>query len=176
MRMIHGAVIRGICAIALGLVMVLRPEAAITYLVIMIGVLFILPGLYAILNYFARPKDESGSRSIFPIEAAGSVLLGVWLVVMPEFFVNIFMYVLGILLIIAGGEQIFSLISARKWSQVPFGFYLMPTLILLTGVMILVYPFGAAASTFVLFGVAILFYGVFELINWYKFKRMIEKL
>ena len=62
----------------------------------------------------------------------------------------------------------------RKWSNVPLGFYLMPALILITGVMILAYPFGAAANTFVIFGVASIFYGACELINWYKFRKRIE--
>ena len=172
MKAIQGQVIRGVCAIALGLVMVLRPELAITYLVVTIGVLFILPGLYAIFTYFIRPKGEEVKRSIFPIEAAGSVLLGLWLVISPEFFVNILMYVLGALLVIAGAQQISSLIAARKWSSVPLGFYLMPVLILVVGIMILVHPFGAAENTFIIFGIAILFYGVCELVNWFKFKKV----
>lgn len=91
--------------------------------------------------------------------------------IMPEFFVNILMYILGALLVIAGIQQIAMLVSARKWSTVPFGFYIMPALILLTGIMIIAYPFGAAANTFVIFGVASIFYGVIELINWYKFRQ-----
>ena len=134
----------------------------------------ILPGLFAILSYFTRPKNENGEKPMFPIEAAGSVLFGAWLVIMPEFFVNILMYLLGALLVIAGVQQLVSLISARKWSNVPLGFYLMPALILITGVMILAYPFGAAANTFVIFGVASIFYGACELINWYKFRKRIE--
>ena len=142
MRSINGAVLRSAFAMVLGFVLVLWPEVAITYLVITIGILFILPGLFAILSYFTRPKNENGEKPMFPIEATGSVLFGAWLVIMPEFFVNILMYVLGALLVIAGVQQLVSLISARKWSNVPFGFYLMPTLILITGVMILAYPFG----------------------------------
>ena len=159
MRSINGAVLRSAFAMVLGFVLVLWPEAAITYLVITIGILFILPGLFAILSYFTRPKNENGEKPMFPIEAAGSVLFGAWLVIMPEFFVNILMYVLGALLVIA---------------DVPLGFYLMPALILITGVMILAYPFGAAANTFVIFGVASIFYGACELINWYKFRKRIE--
>ena len=130
MRSINGAVLRSAFAMVLGFVLVLWPEAAITYLVITIGILFILPGLFAILSYFTRPKNENGEKPMFPIEAAGSVLFGAWLVIMPEFFVNILMYLLGALLVIAGVQQLVSLISARKWSNVPLGFYLMPALIL----------------------------------------------
>jgi len=52
MRSINGAVLRSAFAMVLGFVLVLWPEAAITYLVITIGILFILPGLFAILSYF----------------------------------------------------------------------------------------------------------------------------
>ena len=167
------SVVRSVFAIILGLVLILWPEATITYLVMTIGVLFILPGAISTINYFSRPKDEFGKRPLFPIEAAGSILLGIWLVVMPAFFVNILMYVLGAILVVAGLHQLVSLITVRKWASVPFGFYLMPTLTLIVGIMILAYPFGAAANTFVIFGVASLFYGCCELINWYKFQKQI---
>ena len=72
-------------------------------------------------------------------------------------------------------QQLISLIRVRKWSHVPFGFYLMPTLLLLTGAMILAYPFDAVANTFVIFGLASLFYGACELINAYKFKKGLEE-
>ena len=108
---------------------------------------------------------------MFPIDGAGSILFGAWLVIMPQFFVSILMYILGALLVLGGVQQIISLVSARKWSVVPFAFYIVPVLILITGIMILAYPFGAAANTFVIFGVASLIYGISELINWYKFRR-----
>ena len=58
MRSINGAVLRSAFAMVLGFVLVLWPEAAITYLVITIGILFILPGLFAILSYFTRPVGD----------------------------------------------------------------------------------------------------------------------
>lgn len=167
------SVIRSVFAIVLGLILILWPEATITYLVMTIGILFILPGIVATVSYFSRPKDEFGKRPIFPIEAAGSILLGVWLVSMPGFFVNILMYVLGAILVVAGLHQLISLISVRKWASVPFGFYLMPSLTFIAGIMILAYPFGAAANTFVIFGIASLYYGACELVNWYKFQKKI---
>lgn len=171
MKSLNGSVLRCIFAIVLGFVLVLWPEAAVTYLVIMIGICFIVPGLFSLLNYFTREKVEGEPSPMFPIDGAGSILFGAWLVVMPQFFVSILMYILGALLILGGSQQLISLISARKWSVVPYGFYIIPSLILTTGIMILTYPFGAAANTFVIFGVACLIYGISELINRYKFGR-----
>ena len=170
-KKINNSVLRSAFAMILGFVLVLWPEAAVTYLVITIGICFIIPGIFSLLNYFTREKVEGEPSPMFPIDGAGSILFGAWLVIMPEFFVNILMYILGALLVIAGVQQIAMLVSARKWSMVPFGFYVMPALILLTGIMIIAYPFGAAANTFVIFGVASIFYGIIELINWYKFRQ-----
>ena len=164
MKSLNGSVLRCIFAIVLGLVLVLWPEAAVTYLVITIGICFIIPGLFSLLNYFTREKVEGEPSPMFPIDGAGSILFGAWLVIMPQFFVSILMYVLGALLVLAGAQQLISLVSARKWSTVSYVFYIIPSLILITGIMIL-------ANTFVIFGVACLIYGISELINWYKFSK-----
>lgn len=176
MNSLNSSVLRCVFAIVLGFILIVWPEAAVTYLVILIGICFIIPGIFSLLSYFTRPKTEGEATPMFPIEGAGSIIFGVWLVVMPHFFVNILMYLLGALLIIAGVQQIMSLVSARKWSLVPFGFYVVPVLILIVGVAILAYPFSAAANTFVIFGIGCLFYGVSELINWYRFRRKREQL
>ena len=122
MKSLNGSVLRCIFAIVLGLVLVLWPEAAVTYLVITIGICFIIPGLFSLLNYFTREKVEGEPSPMFPIDGAGSILFGAWLVIMPQFFVSILMYVLGALLVLAGAQQLISLVSARKWSTVSYDF------------------------------------------------------
>ena len=114
-------------------------------LVITVGVLFLLPGLYGIFAYFAsRSREEDGSGRAFPIVALGSALLGIWLIVMPAFFVGILMYVLGALLVLGGIGQLMNFISIRKLTgSVPAIFYVIPVLLLLAGILILVNPFEA---------------------------------
>lgn len=171
MKKINDTVLRSTFAIVLGLVLILWPEAAINYLVIIIGVLFLIPGILSLINYFsAQGKDAPNTRS-FPIEGAGSILFGLWLIIMPTFFVNILMYILGALLILAGILQIQSLIKARKWTTVSLGYYIVPALILIAGIVVLGNPFGVIANTFIFLGAVSLLYGISELFNWYKFKR-----
>ena len=86
MKRINNSVLRSAFAMILGFVLVLWPEAAITYLVIAIGICFIIPGIFSLLNYFTREKVEGEPSPMFPIDGAGSILFGAWLVVMPEFF------------------------------------------------------------------------------------------
>lgn len=176
MNSLNSSVLRCVFAIVLGFVLIVWPAAAVTYLVILIGICFIVPGIFSLLSYFTRPKIEGEPAPMFPIEGAGSIIFGVWLVVMPHFFVSILMYLLGALLIIGGIQQIMSLTAARKRIPVPYGFYVVPVLLLIVGITILAYPFSAAANTFVIFGIGCLVYGISELVNWYRFRRKKESL
>ncbi len=171
MRRTNIGILRGVLAIILGVVLVMWPEAAIIYMIMVIGACFLLPGIYSIVGYFLRNKENEVTSPMFPLDGLGSLLLGAWLLIMPHFFVNILMYLLGAFLVLAGIQQIATLIRARKWSIVPYGFYVLPSLILLVGILILVYPMDVMANTLTVFGVATLFYGVNELINWYKFRK-----
>ncbi len=171
MSRFNNSILRSILGIVLGLLLIIWPEVAITYLVIMIGIFFIIPGLYALITYLFRDKAADTYSGMFPVISIGSILLGIWLVVMPDFFVGTFMYLLGILLIIAGIQQTYYLIKARKWSHVSYLFFILPAIIFIIGIMILVYPFGAAKNTFIIFGVASLLYGINEMINWIKFRK-----
>lgn len=171
MKRVDATLLRSVFAIVLGLVLILWPGDAINYLVIVIGVLFIVPGVVSLIGYFRSKSKDVGLAPNFPIEAAGSVLFGLWLVSMPAFFVNILMYVLGVLLILAGIQQIVSLTSARKWTSVPVAFYIFPVLILICGVVILARPFAVATSAFMFLGIVSLVYGAGELFGWYRFGR-----
>ena len=86
MKSLNGSVLRCIFAIVLGIfVKLVWPEAAVTYLVITIGICFIIPGLFSLLNYFTREKVEGEPSPMFPIDGAGSILFGAWLVICAIF-------------------------------------------------------------------------------------------
>ena len=68
------------------------------------------------------------------------------------------------------------LIAARHWSQVPLGYFIVPSLILLAGIYALVNPNGTRNTAFIIIGVTFIVYAVFELVNWYKFARIRPKI
>lgn len=164
------SLIRMLCALVIGLVLVLWPDAAVSYIVITMGVLFLIPGLIALLSYFGIKPREGTSRR-FPIEGVGSVLFGLWLVIMPDFFADVLMFLLGFILVLGGVQQIASLSMARRWMRVPGSFYMIPILILLAGVVALFNPTDARNTAFMIIGVSSLVYAVSELVNWFKFSR-----
>lgn len=168
MKGISYSFLRAICALVIGLVLVMFPDQAGDYFVITIGVIFLVPSLVSIIGYFAHNAEMRGR---FPIEGVGSLLFGLWLIIMPAFFADLLTFVLGFILVMGGVQQIASLSAARRWMPVPGGFYVVPALILIAGLVALFNPTGVRATAFIIIGVSSLVYAASELLNWFKFTR-----
>ena len=166
------SVIKGICAVIMGILLVTWPETAILYLVIAIGAMFLVPGAVAVLNYIFKGREQG---AMFPIVSVGSLLFGLWLMISPAFFVGILMYVLGAVLVFAGISQVMQLVNARGWTQVSFGYYVMPVLILIAGLVVLLNPFAAATVPFIILGVSSIVYGITDIVNGIRFRRKEDK-
>ena len=177
MRNFNYYALSSICALIIGILLVVWPGEAVRYLVITIGVLFLLPGLIGVFGYFATAKrrEEAGIKSVFPVAAVGSALLGFWLMIMPDFFITTLMYVLGVLLVLAGLSQLFNFISVRSITRVPFLMYVIPVLVLLAGVVVLANPFQAATLPFTILGVSAIVYSLTDLIRLIRFKKKVMK-
>lgn len=168
MKGISNSFLRTICALVIGLILVMFPNEAGDYLVITVGVVFLIPSLLSIIGYFAMNAEE---RLRWPIEGIGSLLFGLWLVIMPGFFADLLTFVLGFILVLGGIQQISSLSVARRWMSVHAGFYIIPVLILLAGLVAVVNPTGVRSTAFIVIGITSLVYAVSELVNWFTFTR-----
>lgn len=159
---------RAIGALVIGLILVMFPDQAGDYLVITVGAVFLVPSLISIIGYFAQSGENSRR---FPVEGVGSLLFGLWLIIMPGFFADLLTFVLGFILVMGGVQQISSLSAARRWMPVPFGFYVLPSLILIAGLVALFNPTGVRSTAFIIIGVSSMVYAASELLNWFKFTR-----
>ena len=165
------SIIRCICALVIGVLLVAWPEAAILYLVNYNRCVVSSTGTL----FFIRVFDSwQAGCSRFPIAGLGSLLFGLWLMIMPAFFVGILMYVLGAVLVLAGISQIVNLSAARSWTVVPGGFFVIPVLVLIAGIVVLFNPFTAAAVPFIILGVSSIVYGLSDLINIIRFRQKKE--
>ena len=161
--------LRIVLALSLGALLIACPATAALSMVIIIGGLFLIPGLISIIAYLFRDKETSSRR--FPVESIGSCLLGLSLLIVPDFFIGFLMYVLAGVLIFAGFLQIRDLFSVRKIVEIAPFFYIIPVLILLMGVVILLNPFKVIETTFLVTGIVCVVYSVSEAVNYLKFLR-----
>lgn len=165
-----GAISRAILAIILGLVLVIWPGVALRYIIMFIGVIFLITGLIAFI--VSNKNREDHRKSFVPFSGIGSMAFGLLLLCLPSAFVAIFMFVLGFILVIAAIGQFVTLGAARQLGHVPVVSYLFPVLILVAGILVIFDPFKSVESVFILFGITAIFYGVTDLLNQYSINRM----
>ena len=150
------------------MILVLFPDQAGDYFVITLGVVFLIPSLIGVIGYFAQGMSM---HHRFPVEGVGSLLFGLWLVVMPGFFADLLTYVLGFILLMGGVQQLATLSAARRWARVSAGFYVVPVLILIAGLVSIFNPTGVRSTVFIIIGATSLVYAISELVNWFAFTR-----
>ena len=75
MKVMNYSIVRCICAILVGVLLVAWSDAAAIYLVIAVGAMFLIPGLYAIINYLWKGRTQNMP---FPLVSIGSGILGLW--------------------------------------------------------------------------------------------------
>ena len=192
MKIFHSSLFRALCAIVVGILILKFPQEGVTWLTMAVGELFLISGIVALVAYwFARRRQSeyvitdrqgrvvSGGQPTFPIVGAGSILLGLVLVIAPNRFVDGLMYVLGGIMILGGIQQIINLLAIRRLGSVPFYFWVCPVLIILTGLFVILKPMETAELPLIILGWCCLVYGVTEIINslliW-RIRRIADKM
>lgn len=192
MKIMQSGVVRALCAIIVGGLLIKYREQTVTWMTIAIGVLFFLSGALSVASYFGarRHKDEpqvfdqngrqlSGFQPVFPLVGLGSILLGLALAVMPDVFVTWLMYILSAILILGAIGQYVALSSVSRVARVGWMFWVMPSLLLLVGVIAVVFPSWIASAPLLVIGWGMVVYGVVEIVNAvkiYQLRRQLERL
>lgn len=189
MKILQSSVFRAICAIAVGAMLIKNPDSTVKCITIAIGILFLVSGVISCVAYFnarlhstenevydADGKLLVGGRPMFPIVGLGSVILGFVLALMPGAFVTSLMYVLGGIILLGALNQFMVLIQARKFATLPLWFWVCPTLVLLTGLFVMIKPMESASLPLLIIGWCLLFYGVTECINAFKIHQYRKKM
>ena len=185
MKIFQSSIFRAVCAIVIGVLLVKFPQDGVTWLTMAIGALFLLSGIIALIAYWQAKRHAGeytitdqqgrvvrGGQPTFPIVGAGSVILGLVLTLSPNAFVNGLMYMLAAVLILGGVTQLMALVAARRLGSIPFGYWVMPSVILLMGLFIVLKPFESAETSLQVLGWCSMVYGVIELVNVLKIYRV----
>lgn len=189
MRIFQSSVFRALCAIIIGALLIKFPDNTVQGITVAIGVLFLLSGVISCVTYFwtkrhvsdykiydAEGRLVAGEQPNFPIVGLGSTIFGLILSLSPTTFVSVLMYIIGAILILGAVNQFMNLVSARRYGRIGLWYWVMPSLILLTGLYVMVKPMGPLSAAMLILGWCTLLYGVTELINALKFYQDKKKL
>ena len=178
MKILQSSVFRAISALAIGILLIKYPDNTVTWITVAIGCLFLISGIISLVVYYHATRQVSeykitdtegnvvaGEKPTFPVVGVGSVILGLLLALTPTVFVTGLMYVIGFILILGAVNQYMNLLNARHYGHVGFGYWIFPSLILLTGLYVIIKPMAPASMAMLVLGWCSLLYGVTELIN-----------
>ena len=180
MKPFRSSIFRAVCAIAIGALLVKYREQTVTWITVVVGVIFLVSGIISITSWFASKRRNTDSsmdiydaqgRLInvpappFPIVGLGSVILGGVLALFPNSFVNGLMYVLAAMLILGALTQFFNLTVARRFANIGIVWWVFPTLVLLVGLVAVLKPSFIATAPLLVLGWCMMVYGVVDLIN-----------
>ena len=178
MRIVQSSFFRALCAVIIGALLIKYREQTVTWMTIVIGVMFFLSGVVSCAAYIsARSREDmpqvfdaqgrqlTGLKPHFPIVGIGSLVLGLILALMPATFITWLMYILAAILILGAINQFVSLASVSRVVHVGFYFWIMPSIIMLIGIIAVVYPSAIASAPLFVIGWCMMLYGVVEIIN-----------
>ncbi len=161
-------VVRSLCVIIIGVLMVVMREAFMPLIIQFIGAAFVVSGAISLFNIYIlnrRGLSHVFDSAVLAVVGVAAVALGLWLLLSPAFFLSLLMMILGLLLLVIGFYQLITLFSAQGRVRVPFFMYVVPLLLLVAGVVVLINPFEMAGLPFLIVGVSAIFSGLSDLIT-----------
>lgn len=104
------------------------------WIVIMIGVIFIIPGVFSVLTG-ALSKQRKSTTNV--VAGIGAIALGVIMCAMPAQFAGIMVIIFGALLIISGAYHLCFVAWLSRPFVLPFYYYIIPILLIVVGIIVM---------------------------------------
>jgi uncharacterized membrane protein HdeD (DUF308 family) len=162
-------------SVVTGLVIVLIPDLSLETVMRILGALMVLDGLVAMVLSHFRQNKQAGMYTLVP-KGVVSLIIGTILVLFPTFLVEVFIFVIGFILLIAGLSQLINQLAGRS----VMGFSPILTLIsliaFLSGIVLMARPFESAQTILIFFGVIIALYGAGEIYWSFKLRKFQKQM
>ncbi len=120
-----------------GIVMLCYKIPTLAFFVSLLGWLLLIAGVLNAAMQFVYSRRQSKPGTLIGIlTAIAAIALGLWMVLLPDEFATVMIYILGALMILAGSLSIYTLAVGFKPIKFPRWFYIIPSLVTLTGIVV----------------------------------------
>ena len=165
--------LRALTAIAIGVVMVWSKANALNIAVQIIAAFLVASGIVSlIVGYRNR---QNGSFALMGVNTAVDIFLGIMLFLFPGFFAGLLIYLIAFALIGFGLFQLITLGSASRVFSMGALAFILPVVVLLLGVFLLARPSFIGETMGIVAGIALMIYGISELLSSWKMKKAIDE-
>lgn len=165
--------LRAVAAIVLGIVMVAMPGDSLELLVQILAAILIASGLVSAI--FGIRNKANGGLGLMVFNSVVDILLGILIFCFPGFVADFIIILLGILLLVSGLFQIFSLVSASGFVHMGVVPFVFPVLAVAGGFLLVFQPGFIAKALTLVAGIVLLIYGISELIASWKMRKAMKE-
>ena len=173
--------VRGVIILALGLALLIWPDAMLNIIVKLIAAFLIAAGLVTL--YFAQnkkekevqvPQDENKSflSSFASLNIAVYLCFGILIFIFPSFFVSILVFLFGAILLLLGIGQLINLFVSARHTKLSGYMYIVPAVITICGIILFFQPFTAKNVLTMFFGGCLAGYGAVELVSSWMLRKV----
>ena len=165
--------LRALAALAIGIVMVVSKTNALNLAVQIIAAFLIASGIVTLaVGYKNR---ANGTFSLMAVNTVVDILLALVLFTFPGFFANLLVYLIAFALICFGIFQLVSLGSANRVFGVGVFAFVLPVIVLMSGMFLLSNPSFLGSAVGIVAGVALIIYGASELLSSWKMRKAMDE-
>lgn len=168
-----GGLLRAVVAIVLGVIMVSFPGSSLVVIVKILAAFLIASGLVSLV--FGIVNRQNGGLALMITNTLVDIILGILIFMFPAEVASIVMFLLGLLIMFFGIFQIVVLMSANRVLPVGIWTFLLPVLCAAGGAMVMFHPFGLGSVITLVAGIALLVYGVSELMATWKMRKAMKE-
>lgn len=164
---------RALVAVAIGVIMVVYNEQAMNIVVKIIAALIFASGIVSLVVGLKKKNDNTSRLMNF--NAVVDLVIAALLFMFNGFVANLIIYLIGFALLGFGLFQILALFGASRVMKLGFWPFVMPFLVTGAGIFLLFNPEWTKSSISLFAGIALLIYGVSELLSSWKVKKAIDE-
>ena len=165
--------IRALTALAIGVVMVVSKTNALNLAVQIIAAFLVASGVVSLLVGYRNRAN--GTFPLMAVNTVVDILLALVIFIFPGFFANLLVYLIAFALICFGIFQLVSLGSANRILGMGVFAFVLPVLVLVSGFFLLANPSFLGSAVGIVAGVALVIYGVSELLSSWRMRKAIDE-
>lgn len=144
----NNGLLRGFITLVVGILLLVMSDAAMELLIRLAGIAFLLPALVSLVSIYVTRKEAKTLPSVaISIIDVGSIAFGLWLLIYPLTFQDVFVKFMAILLFVVAIHQLYVILSARLQVKSRWQILVAPILLAVVAVCMFIWT-GLAVSTF----------------------------
>lgn len=162
--------LRGIISILIGVTIFAVPGLTLSLIIQILGGFLLVDGIVNLMLDKLKKTQDQAAIMIVP-RGIPNIIFGLILLIFPTFIISIFVFLIGFVLIFAGGSQLVAQLSNRSLLGFSWVYTVFAIIALIAGIFLFLKPFESAETMMKFIAAIIAIYGIGELYWSFKLRK-----